>query len=155
MENRWTGWRYPERAKRPDLFSTIWRQKTNSSYPNRVEKRSGFWGQSGTVVGQVTSNMKIRRFQVKVRLLNSETPVLSSLTKCWCLIRSLLERKVKGSFLGKLTSPIKNASCEKITLLHAILWESPPPVTPFHAPGTSSQPWMFYSWMTRCCWKAF
>lgn len=33
------------------------------------------------------------------------------------LLHSLLERKVKGSFLGKLTSPIKNAYCEKITLL--------------------------------------
>lgn len=52
-------------------------------------------------MGQLTSNVKIRRFQVRVCLLNSETPVLSSLTKCWCLASFSAGEESEGFLSGE------------------------------------------------------
>ena len=61
------------------------------------------------------NNMKIRRFQVKVCIQNSETTVFCLLFQSvGGLFYSLMERKEKDSFLEKLTSPTENTSCEKV-----------------------------------------
>ena len=122
-------------------------REENSCYPNRIEKDLGL--RTVGHCGQTDDKMKIRRFQVKVCIQNSETPVLSLLFQSvGGLFHSLMERKEEGSFLEKPTSPIENTSWEKIN-------SSPcqPAVKPATCNSlpcywkTSSQPWMFSSWM--------
>lgn len=76
--------------------------------PNEVDQgKICTGGQSGTMGGQVVGNneLNIKRFQMKVCILNSETLVLFFPQSVGSLPYALPERKVKDSFLGKLTSP--------------------------------------------------